>query len=452
MVEVGDVPDVGSRVRFVATTWNGPTTVEGVLLAPSSEGYLTVKLVNGYNATHSLSSIEKIDVIGNLSVTEGGVTSVEYNPDLPLVHILHTGGTIASKVDYETGAVTARFEPEEIISTIPELLSIARIETRKLGNMWSDDIRAQHWNHMAEAVTTSFSEGAEGVVITHGTDTMHISSAAIAFAFSGEGGVPPGRIAFTGSQRSSDRGSTDGAENLIAAVHWAANGPPPSGAADSTVVVMHAAGGDDGCMVVLPGCAARKNHSSRRDAFTAINQNKIGTIMIAKGELELKLEEPYNIEAANQQRTVQNSPTFFNPEIKILQLVAGSHLFADQIEHASSNDYSGILFWGTGLGHLPLDNPGDAPENDEVKNALTRYVSNGGVAVMASQCISGPVHLDVYSKGRDQQEIGVLGHGTNFSPETALVKFHHLLSRGLGGEELRMAWDKNLVGENPPDI
>ena len=452
MVEAGDVPEVGSKVRLVATTWNGPTTVEGVLLAPSSDGYLTVKLVNGYNATHSLSSIEKIDTIANVTVKTGGLASVEENPDLPLVHILHTGGTIASKVDYETGAVTARFEPEEIISTIPELLTIARIKTRKLGNMWSDDIRAQHWNNMAEAVASSFAEGAEGVVITHGTDTMHISSAALAFAFSGEGGVPGGRIAFTGSQRSSDRGSTDGAENLIAAVHWAANGPTPSGAGDSTVVVMHDAGGDDGAIAVMPGCVSRKNHSSRRDAFCSINQSKIASIVIENEQINLDLNESNNLDVENQHRPIQNNPTLFNTEIKILQLVAGAHLFADQIEHASSLGYSAILFWGTGLGHLPLDNPGDAPENDEVKNALARYVSDGGVAVIASQCISGPVHLDVYSKGRDQQEIGVLGHGTNFPPETALVKLHHLLSRGLSGKELKLAWGENLVGENPPDI
>lgn len=451
MVEVGDVPDVGSKIRLVATTWNGPTIVEGVLLAPSKDGYLTVKLVNGYNTTHSLSSIEEIDVLGELSVAKGAATSVEANPDLPVVHILHTGGTIASKVDYQTGAVTARFEPEEIIATIPELLSIARIETRKLGNMWSDDIRTQHWNNMAEAVAESFADGAEGVVITHGTDTMHISSAALAFAFSGEGGVPKGRIAFTGSQRSSDRGSTDGAENLIAAVHWAANGPLPSGAADSTVVVMHDAG-DDGTIAVVPGCVARKNHSSRRDAFSSINQTNIAAITIVKGEPLINLEDSYNVAAANQERAIQNTPTLFDTEIKILQLIAGAHLYSDQIEHASSQGYSAILFWGTGLGHLPLDNPGDAPENEDVRNALSNYLDGGGVAVIATQCISGPVHLDVYSKGRDQQEIGVLGHGTNFPPETALVKLHHLLSRGLSAEELELAWCENLVGENPSDI
>jgi len=449
MVEAGEVPDIGSRVRLVSTTWNGPTEVEGVLLAPSSEGHLTVKMVNGYNATYDLSSIEEIELLGSIVGGVGEVSPVEVNQNLPLVHILHTGGTIASKVDYATGAVTARFEPEEIIASVPELLSVARIETRKLGNMWSDDIRPLHWNQMAEAAAASFDEGAEGVVITHGTDTMHISAAALAFAFSGGGGVPAGRIAFTGSQRSSDRGSTDGAENLIAAVHWAASGPKPSGSGDSTVVVMHAAG-DDGIMAVIPGCVARKNHSSRRDAFTSINQPSIATISVAKGEAILDLNDSYNTNS--QECTVENTPSLFDTDVKILQLVAGSHLHADQIKHASAHGYSAILFWGTGLGHLPIDNPGNAPENDEVRAALIDYIGGGGAVVMATQCISGPVHLDVYSKGREQQEIGVLGHGTNFPPETALVKLHYLLSRDLSGDELASAWRDDLVGENPSDI
>jgi len=328
---------------------------------------------------------------------------------------------------------------------------IAQIKTKKLGNMWSDDIRPQHWNRMVDAVSSSFSEGAVGVVITHGTDTMHISAAAIAFAFSGTGGRPAGRIAFTGSQRSSDRGSTDGAENLIAAVHWAAFGPEPSGVTDSTVVVMHGSS-DDGTISVNPGCAVRKNHSSRRDAFTAINQNPLASISINGGELTMTLTDSYSNLLNGDSRIANSEPTNFDCDIKIMQLISGAHLQGDQIIHAMENGYQGVLFWGTGLGHLPLDNPGDAPENDEVQDAISQYIGGGGVAVVTTQCISGPVHLDVYSKGRDQQELGILGHGTNFTPEVSLVKLHYLLSLGLKRNEIAAAWAENLVGENPSSI
>ncbi|MCS5573303.1 MAG: asparaginase domain-containing protein, partial [Pseudomonadales bacterium] len=225
----------------------------------------------------------------------GAVVLVEENlnsgppddPNLPEVYILHTGGTIASKVDYVTGAVAARFEPEELLDAVPELANHARIRTKKLGNMWSDDIRTRHWNAMMMAAKEAFDSGAVGVVITHGTDTMHYSAAAAAFAWSGGGGRPPGRIVFTGSQRSSDRGSTDGTENLIAAVHWAAHGPEPTGEnGDASVIIMHA-GNDDGVCAVLPGCSTRKFHSSKRDAFQGINAQPLGTIAVGRsGECE----------------------------------------------------------------------------------------------------------------------------------------------------------------------
>ena len=451
MVEQSEVPEVGTRVRLIATTWSGPTEVEGVLLAATAAGHITVKLVNGYNATHSLNMVESITDLGVSKSVDLNSTEVSMNADLPLIHILHTGGTIASKVDYATGAVTARFEPEEILAAIPELGDIAQIKTKKLGNMWSDDVRPQHWNRMADAVATSFSEGAVGVVITHGTDTMHISAAAIAFAFSGTGGRPAGRIALTGSQRSSDRGSTDGAENLIAAVHWAAFGPEPSGVTDSTVVVMHGSG-DGGSISVNPGCAVRKNHSSKRGAFASINQNPLASISIDRGEVNMTLTDSYSNLLSDKSRVVNLEPTNFDCDVKIMQLIAGAHLQADQISHAMKNGYQGVLFWGTGLGHLPIDNPGDAPENDEVKDAVSEYVTGGGVVVVTTQCISGPVHLDVYSKGRDQQELGVLGHGTNFTPEVSLVKLHHLLSLGLKENEIASAWAESLVGENPSSI
>ncbi|MCH2358341.1 MAG: Glu-tRNA(Gln) amidotransferase subunit GatD [Candidatus Poseidoniales archaeon] len=454
MVAADGLPQVGSKVRLNASTWNGPTVVEGVLLAPSAEGCITVKLLNGYNVTHRLENVTELEVVaGPDAESTGDEGEVVEDAGLPVVFILHTGGTIASKVDYSTGAVTARFEPEELLAAVPELARHARIRTRKLGNMWSDDIRPRHWNRMASASAEAFAEGAAGVVITHGTDTMHISAAAVAFAFSGEGGRPAGRIAFTGSQRSSDRGSTDGVQNLIAAVHWAAHGPEPAGGcADSTTLIMHA-GSDDGLMSVHPGCAVRKDHSSRRDAFQSVNQAPLAEVAVSQDGAEITLDEGY---AARRQqataREVCESPTPFSEDVRILQLIAGSQLYADQIEFAGSAGYDAILFHGTGLGHLPLDDPGDAPENTAVADALGVYVAGGGVAVVTTQCIRGPIHLDVYSKGRDQQDLGVLGHGSTCSPEASLAKLHHLLSRGVSGDELAAAWKADLVGENPDTI
>jgi len=452
----------GSRVRIVARTHSGEVTHEGILLAPASPGHVTIKLTNGYNVSYPDDSVSSCEILSEAgSESEQSYFTPEQDSSLPEVWILHTGGTIASKVDYVTGAVAARFEPEELLDAVPELASHARIRTRKLGNMWSDDIRTQHWNLMMEAAADAFDAGAAGVVITHGTDTMHFSAAAASYAWAGAGGRPPGKIVFTGSQRSSDRGSTDGTENLLAAVHWAARGPEPSGEeGDTSVIIMHA-GSDDGMCVVLPGCSVRKFHSSRRDTFAAINRNPIATIRVERGgACEITLSDSYS-ESYNTVRTISKLPIKFSPDIRILQLLAGSHMFADQIELATNGGYDAILLHGSGLGHLPIEDPnGDAPENTELLEAMRSYCAGGGIAVMVTQCIHGPVHMDVYSKGRDQQALGIIGNHACCSPDSALIKLHYLLSvareKELTGPQIRDCvgdgWASDLCGENPASI
>ena len=440
-------PTAGDRVQIQVSTPGGDVSHEGVLLAPAQPQHITVKLANGYNVTFAEREVSSMKVIGKTVTTEEQIpATANEDGNLPEVWILHTGGTIASKVDYVTGAVSARFEPEELLDAVPELAQHARIKTVKLGNMWSDDIRARHWNLMMNATKEAFDSGAVGVVITHGTDTMHYSAAAAAFAWSGKGERPPGRIVFTGSQRSSDRGSTDGTENLLASVHWAAHGPEPTGqGGDASVIVMHA-GTDDGICAVLPGCSARKFHSSKRDAFHGINAEPLAFVKVSREggcsiEVKAKIADSKPIAA---------EPLQFNENIRILQLMSGAHLFADQIELAKNGHYDAILFHGTGLGHLPIEDPnGDSPENTEVLNSITEFCRDGGVAVMTTQCIHGPVHMDVYSKGRDQQTIGIIGNHATISPDAALIKLHFLLSIG---EDIRSAWSNDLCGENKPSI
>ena len=437
-------PNHGDRVRIGASTPEGPVTHEGILLAPATVGHITVKLDNGYNVTFLETEITEMTLITVQAIEE---QTFDTNPsedlDLPEVWILHTGGTIASKVDYVTGAVAARFEPEELLDTVPELSQHARIRAKKLGNMWSDDIRARHWNAMMTETKRAFDAGAAGVVITHGTDTMHYSAAAAAFSWAGSGKRPPGRIVFTGSQRSSDRGSTDGTENLLAAVHWAAHGPEVTGEnGDAAVIIMHA-DSDDGVCAVLPGCAARKFHSSRRNAFQTINSEPLGMVHVGRtGNCTIETD------AIVPTREITQDPILYNESTRILQLMAGAHMFADQIELA--HHYDAILFHGTGLGHLPIEDPNDdSPENVAMREAISSYCSQGGIAVMTTLCIHGPVHLDVYSKGREQQELGILGNHATLGPDAALIKLHFLLS---SEQDIKTGWNANLCGENHSSI
>ena len=437
-------PNHGDRVRIGASTPEGPVTHEGILLAPATVGHITVKLDNGYNVTFLETEITEMTLINVQAIEEQTfVKNTSEDIDLPEVWILHTGGTIASKVDYVTGAVAASFEPEELLDTVPELAQHARIRAKKLGNMWSDDIRARHWNAMMTETKRAFEAGAAGVVITHGTDTMHYSAAAAAFSWAGAGKRPPGRIVFTGSQRSSDRGSTDGTENLLAAVHWAAHGPEVTGEnGDSSVIIMHS-DSDDGVCAVLPGCAARKFHSSRRNAFQTINSEPIGMVHVGRtGNCTIEAD------AIVPTREISQDPILYNQSARILQLMAGAHMFADQIELA--HHYDAILFHGTGLGHLPIEDPNDdSPENVAMREAISNYCSQGGIAVMTTQCVHGPIHLDVYSKGREQQELGILGNHATLGPDAALIKLHFLLS---SGQDIKTGWAANLCGENHSSI
>ncbi len=448
--------EVGDRVRIVVTGRSCSISQEGVMLEATAADCLTIKLDNGYNVTHPVSDIDSIAKVASSSspsnvrsISDSASEEADASEDdeLPLVVLLHTGGTIASKVDYATGAVTARFEPEEIIDAVPELSSIARIRAVKLGNMWSDDMRPRHWNRILEGTAKAFDSDAAGVVVTHGTDTMHLTAAALAFAWAGEGGRPPGRIVLTGAQRSADRGSSDAAENLIAAVHWAANGPPASGERDASVIVMHDSGSDGVC-AVLPGCAARKSHSSRRDAFRAVNQPPLAKISIRGGRPTIE----GNLTTAPT-REVSDKPHLFDEETTIAEFLANGHMRAKFLTAAIDAGAAALLVHGTGLGHLPLDDPaGDSPENRELARVLSEHCAAGGIVVVTTQCIDGPVNMDVYAKGREQQEMGLIGHGASSPPGIALVKLHHLLSRGLDVQAIRRIWSEDLVGENPHSI
>ena len=442
-----DAPTAGQRVKVEVNSHNGRTSIEGVALHPAAKNHVSVKLVNGYNASYPLEDVLSIEILGTTKSPEISTSSAPaIDKSLPRVRILHTGGTIASKVDYATGAVVARFEPEELIAALPELSELANIEAVKLGNMFSDDIRPQHWNAIIQASKQAFDDGCAGVVVTHGTDTLHLSSAALSFAWAGKGETPPGPIVFVGSQRSSDRGSSDATENLLSAVHWAANAPAPCGdAGDGVVVVMHASNNDGAC-AVYPGIGVRKLHSSRRDAFKPVNCEALALISIENGECNHALEERYQATLnEHKSRPICKHPTKYETSVRIAQFVAGPWLHSEEIEAIVLTGVQAIIIQGTGLGHLPIDDPGkDAPENTKVWRALTRCINREIPVVVTNQCINGPVDMNVYSKGRKQREMGILGHGSVAAPDTVVVKVHWALSNGMKIEE---AITGNLCGE-----
>ncbi len=442
------LPDPGVRIKATVSTHNGTAEHTGLVLPPASKGHISIKLDNGYNVSYPAEDLLDWEPIpSNDQPKAPELNAPEADTDLPRIRLIHTGGTIASKVDYATGAVEAKFEPEEMLDAIPELASIARLDAVKIGNMFSDDIRPHHWNIISDACAQAFEDGCRGVVIAHGTDTLHITSSALNFAFAGKGTRPAGPIVMVGSQRSSDRGSSDATENLLAAVHWAANGPLPHGdSGDSVVVVMHNTQ-SDGVMAVHSGLAVRKMHSSRRDAFHPVNGQPLATLSMTPKGFTVTTAPWYDeAREAASKRPVAERPTTYETGQRIAQFIAGPWLHAEHVEAVVSTGVQGVVFHGTGLGHLPIDDPqNDAPENALLWRILTRCVNRELPVVIVNQCIHGPVDMNVYSKGRKQQAMGLLGHGVSSTPEAMTAKLHWVLSQNINVKE---ALSSNLCGEH----
>ena len=250
----------GDKVKIVTKK----ETITGILM-PSLElkgkDTYVLKLKNGYNIGINKKDVKKMIVLQKYKPRKEKEEKVPFRKNLPTISILHTGGTIASKVDYQTGGVISRFTPKEILSQFPELESMANIRSRLMRNMWSEDMRFSHYNLMAKEIKKEIDKGVKGIIITHGTDTLHYSGAALSFIL--ENLTVP--VLFVGAQRSSDRGSTDAGMNLICAVKFITN----TDFCDVSLC-MHGSISDDYCYI-LPATKSRKMHTSRRDAFQAVN-------------------------------------------------------------------------------------------------------------------------------------------------------------------------------------
>jgi glutamyl-tRNA(Gln) amidotransferase subunit D len=207
----------------------------------------------------------------------------------------------------------------------------------------------------------------------------------------------------------------------------------------------------DGTMAVHSGFAVRKMHSSRRDAFQAINGKPLAHVSITSEGIETKLNPDYlKMQENNPGRPKTQRPTKFEQGQRIAQFMAGPWLHAEHIEAVIATGVQGVVIHGTGLGHLPIEDPQkDAPENTQLWRVLTRCMNRELPVVVVNQCIHGPVDMNVYSKGRKQIDMGILGHGISSTPEAITVKTHWCLSQGL---DLKKTLPKNLCGEHRDNL
>jgi glutamyl-tRNA(Gln) amidotransferase subunit D len=377
----------------------GDQEYEGVVLPSSTPEHVVVKLDGGYNVGIDREDVSvevlESDVYDVESAQdEDGTSTVEFDEDLPTVSLISTGGTIASTVDYRTGAVTAQFDAEDVLRAVPDLAGMANYRGRVVANILSENMTPAVWQDLAQAIYEEIEAGADGVVVMHGTDTMQFSASAMAFMLD-----TPVPIVFTGSQRSADRPSSDNVMNAVCAVEAATSD------AAEVMICMHATESDDRC-ALHRGTRARKNHTSRRNAFETVGAKPLGEVdydAISEGDDGVRFRRAYTERGDSDLALHDDLAT----DVELVKFTPGT----DPARLVACSDASGIVVEGTGLGHVHTD-------WIEVIEDLT---DDGTTVVMTSQCLEGRVCDRVYDTGRDLLDAGVV-EGEDMLPGTAKVK------------------------------
>jgi glutamyl-tRNA(Gln) amidotransferase subunit D len=416
------ISKAGAQIGDIIRITKDGHAYEGILIPRSEyndENHIVIKLKSGYNIGIRLTKNIKIEKIGKgAKPVFTQPQTPRQNQKLPKVTIISTGGTIASRVDYRTGAVRPALTAGDLYSVVPELSNIARIDAKILFSLFSENITPSHWTEMAKAAAKQINKGVEGIVIAHGTDTMGYTAAALSFALQNL----PIPIVLVGSQRSADRPSSDAATNLIGAVTIAAKAPFAE-----VVVAMHETPSDTS-IIIHKGTKVRKCHTSRRDTFKSVNTRPIAKI---QNQRIIMLTKEYQKRDPNKKLELKPN---FNEKVALVKFHPGMNpaiidLLVDQ-------DYKAIVLEGSGLGHI------GRYCFKAIKNAVEKNV----LVAMTSQCIWGRVNMNVYDQGRDLLALGVIPL-EDMLPETALVKLMWIFGQTQNLREAEQLLKTNIAGE-----
>ncbi len=404
--------------KFNVRVW-GQATIEtsrgnfvGTVL-PRSENdddkHIVLKIPTGYNVG--------IDVANIISMKETGYKKANYKiPEkefpytkgLPSVKLIGTGGTIASRLDYRTGAVIPAFSPGELYGAVPELADICNLTTEKVFAVFSENMGPEQYKQLAVAIGKEIENGIDGIVIGHGTDTLHHTAAALTYMIQD----PPVPIVLVGSQRSSDRPSSDAALNLMHACYTAGN------ADIAEVMVCMFGPTSDEYGLLHRGTRVRKMHSSYRSTFRTV-----GDIPLARVSRDgvIPIKKDYN--SRRKDRKVKIMPYF---EEKVAIIYYYPNMMPDMVDSLVDNGYKGIVIAGTGLGHV----------NKPLYPALERANKKGVAVYMTVQTLWGYVQMFVYETGREMMALGVVP-AENMLPEVAWVKLGWALGQTNNLDEVK---------------
>jgi L-asparaginase len=317
-------------------------------------------------------------------------------PPLPRIVLITTGGTISMRRDEELGGAVPRMGGQEVLATVPGVDRVARVEVREFGRHPGPHMTIDRMWSLRAAILDAIVGGADGVVVTHGTDT--IEETAFLLDRSVAAGVP---VAITGAMRNSSELSWDGPANLMAAI----------------VVAGSQSARGRGCMVVMDdrivqGAEVVKTHTEEFGTFQSPNWGPLG--IVDKGQV-LFYRESRRKPPLEPDRPVQ--------PVDLVKIVAG--IDARLVAASLASGARGIVLEALGRGNVP---PAVVP-------GIRAWVEAGRPVVLTSRSLRGRV-LDTYAYpggGHELREMGVV-FADHLTGQQARIEL--MLALGVHGEDL----------------
>jgi len=377
----------------------------------SDDKIVTIKLDNGYNIGLEIDKNTKITLIEKHKKAVKKSKEIPFDKNKPTVSLIGTGGTIACYVDYRTGAVHPASSAKELAFSVPEVFDVCNVKAQVAFQILSENIDIKQWQTLARKVADELNNGASGVIIPHGTDTMGYTGAALSFMLENLSGP----VVLVGSQRSSDRPSSDAALNLIAAANITSKSD-----IGEVLVAMHSSISDTKVMIHR-ATKVRKFHTSRRDAFKTVNDLHIGVFENNK----IKFGKEYRRKTKGKVKVDSK-----------MESDVGMIYYYPGMKPEDIPEKKGLVLIGTGLGHV----------SNVLIPKIKKLVKKGTIVVMTSQCFFGRVDMSVYSTGRDLIKAGVIPC-SDMLPETAYVKLMWALGHSQKREKVEKIMKKNIAGE-----
>ncbi|WP_400207722.1 Glu-tRNA(Gln) amidotransferase subunit GatD [Methanomethylophilus alvi] len=411
--------DAGAEEGCTLSIETSGKSYKGVLMPHhefSGEDIVILKVKSGYNIGIRIDESAEIEVVSKPVERVKPESAEETKEGLKTIVLIGTGGTIASYVDYRTGAVHPALSTSDMINAVPEIKEVANLKAKVLFSIFSENMTVPHWQKLAEAIAEELDGGADAVIVPHGTDTMGYTASAVSFML-GEVSKP---VVFVGAQRSSDRPSSDASCNLMAAAKFCVEGGRAG-----VFVVMHDGPGDDS-FAVHCGTRVRKMHTSCRDAFKSINVPPVAHVD-KDGKIVFNTPGRAVSDAKVEARSAMCT------DVVLLQFYPGMDpaLFHDVVMKSK-----GVVIAGSGLGHV----------NSNMVPLIKEATDAGIIVVVTSQCLNGRTNLNVYNTGRDMLAAGAITVW-DMLPETAYTKLMWALANTSSVEAAKVVMQTPLAGE-----